>query len=305
MPTILPRHWLMLGFLGVIWGASFMFISLALRGVGPLFLAASRLALGAVLLLVILYLLGKRLPDWRGDNGKRIWGFALALALLSNAAPFFLLSWAQQVVASGFAGVCMAAVPLLILPLAHVLVPGERMSLRRLSGFMTGTLGVVILIGPAAFASTDKDLDLLAKLACVAAAGCYAIGSICTRLCPAVDKLALSAAVLLLASVILVPLALWREGWPASVDGMTLWALLYLGALPTGLAQLLLVTLNREAGPVFFSLVNYQVPIWSVIFGAVILSEALPPSLVLGMGMILGGVALSQLGRLKRLLLGP
>lgn len=302
-PAILPRHWLMLAFLGVIWGASFMFMKVALDGVGPLALAATRVALGAALLLVILYAMGKRLPDWRHAQGRVIWGFALALAVLSNALPFFLLGWGQQVVASGFAGVCMAVVPLLILPLAHVFVPGERMTLRRMVGFVMGTLGVIVLIGPAALASTGADLELLAKLACVGAACCYAVGSITTRLCPDVDRLALSAAVLLLAALILMPLALWREGLPEALDSRTLWALLYLGVLPTGIAQVVLVTVTREAGPSFFSLVNYQVPLWSVFFGAVILLEPLPPSLLLGMIMILGGVALSQLGRLKRLFL--
>lgn len=300
MPQITAKHWLMLGCLGVVWGASFMFMSLALRGVGPMVLVAARLALGALLLLVILKLTGRRLPPRHGREGRVIWRFALALALLSNAVPFLLLGWGQQSVASGFAGVSMAVVPLLVLPLAHFLVPGERMHLRRFLGFVLGTLGVVVLIGPAAFDRTGNEMELLARLACVAAAGCYATGSICTRLCPEVDKLALSALVLLLASAIMVPLALWREGWPTPLDTMTLAALLYLGVLPTGIAQLVLVVLNREAGPVFFSLVNYQVPVWSIIFGALVLSEPLPPSLFLGLAMILSGVALSQLGRLKR-----
>jgi len=303
MPNIQPKHWLMLVFLGVIWGASFMFMTVALGGVGPLVLAATRITLGAVFLLIILYGMGKRLPSLRGENGPMIWAFALAMAVFSNAVPFFLLGWGQQVVASGFAGVCMAIVPLFILPLAHWLVPGEQMSLRRLIGFMMGTLGVVVLIGPAAFDSTGKDMELLAKLGFVGAAGCYAIGSIFTRLCPEVDRLALSAAVLALAAVLLIPVALSVEGMPENLDSTTLWALIYLGVLPTGIAQIVLVTVIREAGPVFMSLVNYQVPVWSVVFGAVILLEPLPPSLLLGMAMILSGVALSQLGRLKKLFL--
>ena len=88
------------------------------------------------------------------------------------------------------------------------------------------------------------------------------------------------------------------EGWRRrSLNShQAVFALLYLGVLPTGAAQVMLVVINREAGPVFFSLVNYQVPIWSVIFGAVFLLEPLPPSLLLGLALILSGVALSQLG---------
>ena len=58
--------------------------------------------------------------------------------MLSVAVPFMLLSWAQQFVTSGFTGVSMAAVALIVLPLAHVFVPGERMTLRRTIGFVIG-----------------------------------------------------------------------------------------------------------------------------------------------------------------------
>ena len=300
MQEISVINWLRIGALGVIWGASFMFVSVALTGAGPIFVAAVRIVLGAGFLLCLLRLKGRKLPTLRGGEGLRIWQFSLIMALFSNVFPFILLSWAQQSVASGFAGVCMAAVPLLILPLAHVLVPGERMSLRRLAGFVLGTVGVVVLIGPEAFISTGKDLESLARLACLGAAGGYAIGSIATRLSPEVDRLALSALVLMLAAGIIAPLALIVEGWPTALNMNSLLALLYLGILPTGLAQLLLVQVNREAGPSFFSLVNYMVPVWSVILGALVLTEALPASLLGAMALILTGVGVSQWGALRR-----
>ncbi len=300
-PTILPRHWFLLGFLGIVWGASFMAMKIALDGVGPFVLAASRVVLGSFFLLVILYAMGKRLPGWRSRNDRVIWCFALGVAAMGNAVPFVLLAWGQQVVASGFAGVSMAVIPLFTLPLAHFLVPGERMHLRRLTGFVMGTMGVIVLIGPAAFDSSGADLELLARLACIGAAFGYAMGSIITRLCPAVDMLVLSAAVLLLAAILLVPVALWQEGVPSGLDSRTVGALLYIAVLPTAVAQVVLVLLTRQAGPSFLTLVNYQVPVWAVLFGAVFLLEPLPPGLLLGMVLILGGIALSQLGQLKRL----
>ena len=300
MQEISTLNWLRIGALGVIWGASFMFVSVALTGVGPFFLAAVRIVLGAGFLLCLLRVKGRKLPPRNGVDGRKIWQFALVMALFSNVLPFILLSWAQQSVASGFAGVCMAAVPLLILPLAHFLVPGERMHLRRLVGFVLGTTGVVVLIGPGAFTSTGKDLESLARLACLGAAGGYAIGSIATRLSPEVDRLALSALVLTLAAGMILPLALVVEGWPSALNTKSLLALLYLGVLPTGVAQLLLVQVNREAGPSFFSLVNYMVPVWSVILGALVLGEALPPSLLAAMTLILVGVGMSQWGALRR-----
>ncbi|MBC7132669.1 MAG: DMT family transporter [Roseovarius sp.] len=304
MHDIAPRNWLRIAVLGLLWGASFTFVTVALRDVGPFTVAAVRITLGAVFLLALLRLKGLRLPPAGPGPGRRIWGFAVAMALFSNVIPFSLLGWAQQSVASGFAGVCMAAVPLLILPLAHVLVPGERMHPRRFGGFVLGTAGVVVLIGAEAFVPTGRDLESLARLACLGAAMCYATGSILTRLCPPVHLLALAAAVMVLAAGMIVPVALIVEGLPAGLSPMGALALLYLGVLPTGVAQLLLVQVTREAGPVFFGLVNYMVPMWSVLLGALMLAETLPPRIFLAMAMILAGMAISQWGALWRLFAG-
>lgn len=301
MKPIRPINWLKIVLLAMIWGASFMFMTIALTGVGPLTLVATRLTLGAFFLVVLCALNGIGLPNLKGENGGRIWIFATVMGLFSNAIPFSLLAWAQLSVASGFAGVCMAVVPLLVLPLAHVFVPGEKMIFRRAIGFGIGTVGVMVLIGPAAFASTGNNLESLARFACVAAAGCYAIGSIATRLCPPVNMLSLSAAALCVASVVSVPLAITYEGMPSDLNSKAVFALLYLGILPTAVAQLILTQVIRDAGPVFMSLVNYQVPLWSVALGAIVLAEPLPPSLLAGLGLILFGVALSQLGKLRRL----
>ncbi len=304
MQEIRPVNWLKIGILAIIWGASFMLMSVALRQVGPLMLVAARLSLGAVFLVFLAYLRGGGLPSLRGKNARVIWGFALLMGLFSNAVPFALLAWGLQHVASGFAGVCMAATPLLILPLAHFLVVGERMTLRRSIGFAIGTFGVVVLIGPQAFSPTGSDYELWARLACVGAALCYAIGSISTRLCPEVDMLSLSAAALCLASAVFLPYAMIMEDLPGNLGWQTILAIIYLGVLPTGVAQLLLVQVVRDAGPVFMGLTNYQVPVWAVIFGVLILSEPVPPSLMLALVLILSGVALSQAGALRRLFRG-
>ncbi len=301
MIPIRPINWLKLAILAMIWGASFMFVTVALGGVGPLTVAAVRLSIGAFFLCLLCRARGLSLPSLRAPQGGQIWIFAILMGLLSNSIPFALLSWGQLSVASGFAGVCMAVVPLLVLPLAHIFVPGEAMSLRRSVGFVIGTIGVIVVIGPTSLASSGDDMELLARLACVAAAGCYAIGSIATRRCPEVNMLSLSAAALCVASIVSVLVALLFETRAPELDLPTIMALLYLGILPTAVAQVLLTQVIRDAGPVFMSLVNYQVPLWSVAFGALILSEPLPSSLLLGLVLILAGVGLSQLGALRRL----
>ncbi|MEE2818931.1 MAG: DMT family transporter, partial [Pseudomonadota bacterium] len=288
-------NWAKLLFLGVIWGASFMAVTVALQGFGPMSIAALRIFSAALCLLVLVYAMGIGLPSLRTRDGRIIWACALGMGFFTNALPFSLLSWGQTYVASGFAGVCMAVVPLFVLPLAHVLVPGEQMTLRRTISFLIGFAGVVVLIGLDAFRSAGTDFESLARLACLGASLCYAIGSIITRLCPQVNMLSLSAAALSCGALIIVPAALWQEGLPQNLPPRdALLAVAYLGLVPTALAQVLLVQVARSAGPAFLSTVNYQVPVWAVLFGALILNESLPPQLFAALALILGGLVLSR-----------
>ena len=206
--TIAPSgqvlNWLILLMLGVIWGASFLGVELALTGFGPITLAAGRVGVAAVILVTITIVYGDGLPRFQSKKDKRIWLHCLGMALFTNAIPFCLLSWGQQIVTSSFAGISMAVVPLFVLPLSHFLVPGEVMSRIKTIGFLFGFGGVVLLIGGdkiLADAPTSP-LMLTAQMACVTASCCYAIGSIITRLCPTISALSFAATGLLIGGAI-------------------------------------------------------------------------------------------------------
>lgn len=287
-------NWLRIGALGMIWGSSFMAVTIAITGFDPITVAAGRIAIGAVILLALLRIMGLSLPSMRGAEGRLIWLAALGFGVLSMSLPFFLLSWGQLYVASGFAGVTMAAVPLLVLPLAHFLIPGEQLTPRKMLGFSIGFAGVIVLIGLDAFKSSGMGMEPLARMACFGAAACYAFGGIITKLAPKVDPIAFAATATMLAALIIVPASLYLEGIPDTLPSTPLIAIIFLGVVPTAIANLLLVSVIRSAGPSFLSLVNYQVPIWSVLFGALFLSEVLPARTFVALGLIMLGLAVNQ-----------
>ncbi len=289
-----PLLWGLLVFLGIIWGASFPAAAIALKGFGPVTVAALRITLAALVLVTLAFVLGHGLPERHSPTGRRIWLHCLGMAIFTNALPFSLLNWGQLHVTSGFAGITMAMVPLAILPMAHFLVPGEAMHARKIAGFGVGFAGTVILIGPAALLSSGADLELLARLACFAAAMCYAIGSIVTRRAPQVSQISFAAAALLLAALIMLPTAMMIEGFPGRPTAIPLLALGYLGLVPTALAALILVHIIKQAGPSFLSLVNYQVPVWAALMGVAFLGEALPLRIIGALALILAGLAISQ-----------
>lgn len=284
-------NWITIVALGAIWGASFLGVEIALQGYGPVTIAAFRILIGAAALLALSFAIGEGLPPL---STPRVWLHVIGFAIFTNALPFTLLSWGQQSVTSGFAGIAMAVVPLIALPLAHLCVPGEAMNTRKVIGFVLGFIGVLILIGLDAFSSSGAEQELLARLACAGAAACYAIGSIITRLCPPVPLLAYSAAGLLIGSLLIVPLALAQEGLPELAGPAPTASVIYLGLLPTAFATVLLVRVINSAGPTFMSMVNYMIPIWAIIFGAVLLREEVPQQFLQALCLILLGLAVAQ-----------
>lgn len=289
----------MVALLGFTWGGTFLVTEIALLGLTPFWVAAARITFAAALMSVIWSLRGFALFEARPD--KATLSAVVAVSALSSAVPFGLLAWGQQYVTSSFAGVSMASVALIMLPLAHFFVPGEGLTLRRGIGFSIGFAGVFILIGGQAFETTGAALETYGQIACIGAACCYACSSIVMRRLPNVDTIGLATVLLLIASVMVLPVALIVEGIPPLPDQRTLIVVALLGLIPTAAANLLRVRVVRTAGPVFMSLTNYQVPVWSVVLGWFFLNEPLPASLLLAMVFILAGVAISQFGRLKQL----
>ncbi|MBL6596606.1 MAG: DMT family transporter [Candidatus Puniceispirillum sp.] len=295
-------NWTILITLGAIWGASFLGVELALTGFGPVTVAAGRVAAAGLILVFIAIAYGDGLPRFRTATDRRIWLHCLGMAFFTNAIPFCLLSWGQQIVTSGFAGISMAVVPLFVLPLSHFLVPGEVMSRIKIVGFLFGFMGVVLLIGGDKIlaSTTPSPLMFTAQFACITASACYAIGSIITRLCPPVSALSFAAAGLMLGGIILIPAALIIDGVPTPPADIAFAGLAYLAIFPTAIATILLTVLVRRAGPPFLSLVNYQVPVWAVVIGAIVLDDALPGHFLMALVVILSGLFIAQLGRRRQ-----
>ncbi|WP_439154864.1 DMT family transporter [Yoonia sp.] len=292
-PTLF--NWLSILALGLIWGGTFMVVSIALQGYGPLTVACARTTLGAVALLALMKALKRPLPVFSPIVVK----YLMVIGLLNTAVPFALLSWGQQYVPSAFAGISMAALPLFVLPLAHVFTD-EKLTTRNALGVSLGFVGAAVLIGPGVL-RIGTGMEPLGQLACIGAALSYAIASILTRRCPPMDAIVMSALLLGVGTLALIPAMLLVEGVPAWVDPRTSLAILFLGFLPTALAALIRVQTIRTAGSVFMTLVNYQVPLWSVLFGVLILNEVLPLRFFAALGLILTGLAVSQSRNMIRL----
>ena len=292
-PTL--SNWLSIIALGVIWGGTFMVVSIALGGYGPLTVACARTTLGAVALLALMRIMRRPMPVM----DRRMIKYLIVIGLLNTALPFALLSWGQQYVPSAFAGISMAALPLFVLPLSHFF-SDEKLTTRNFIGVCMGFVGAVVLIGPAVL-RLGTGLEPLAQIACIAASLSYAISSVMTRRCPPIDPITMAAVLLVVGAAALIPAMLIVEGIPSATTPKATAAIIFLGLVPTAFAALLRVVTIRSAGAVFLTLVNYQVPLWSMVFGALVLSEVLPLRFFIALELILMGLVISQWTSLKRI----
>jgi drug/metabolite transporter (DMT)-like permease len=286
--------------LTILWGSAFLFTKLAVASVPPTLVVAGRLAVASLLLVPLALTVARRLPF-----DRRLWLFLFAIALFGNALPFSLITWGQETIDSGLAGILMAVMPLATLSLAHFLVPGERLTQYRIVGFLLGFSGVVVLMGPEALVKlVDGGGHLLPMLAVLGGAVCYAISAILARLRPPSDAFSSAAATISMATLMITPFLLGGAPSPAVRDPslLSILSILILGVFSTAIAAIIYFRLVKSAGPSFVSQLNYLIPLWAVAIGVLFLDERPEPKHLLALCLILGGVLMAQLEgrRLRR-----
>lgn len=289
------RNWSLVFALAAMWGSAFIFMKIGVATVAPLTLAASRLVLGAALLYGVMRARGLALPP----PGKH-WLLIAALAVLGNCLPFYWITWGQQFIDTALAGILMSIMPLATLVLAHFFVAGERMTVRRAVGFAIGFAGIVVLMGPAALDGLGGlPGKALAQVAVLAGALCYAGNTILVRRTIAADFLVVSTAVLIVASALIVPVAVVIDFPMAAPSAGSIAAILWLGLGPTGLATLLYFQLIASAGPSFMAIVNYLSPIVALSAGVLLMGEQPGTTAIAGLSLILLGIAFSRQTRTR------
>ena len=287
--------YLLLLLLGAMWGGAFMLIKLAIDTVPPVTLTLGRVAVGGLVFAIVLLAMRRRLP-----SSRRVWAWAALAALFGLALPFSLISWGEQTIDSGLAAILMAGMPLMTLLLARFVACDEPLTVAKLVGVAFGIAGLVTLIGPTKLATLGS--DTVRQLAVVLASFSYAVNAIVTKRISGEDPYAVSAAIMICACTMLLPVSLLFEApWTLDPSGMAWASLIMLGVLPTALASLVMLAILRRQGAGFFAQINFLVPLFGVAWGFAVLSERPPASALAALVLILAGVAISRgTGRLPR-----
>jgi drug/metabolite transporter (DMT)-like permease len=273
--------------LALLWGSNFLWIKIALRGFSPVQLTLVRLALGAVVLLAVVYAL--RLP---GIRGRRLWLHLAVAAFFANALPYTLFGVGEQYVASNVAGVLNATTPLWTLAVGLAVRHERRLVPSQLAGLLLGFAGTMVILSPWRGSGA---LHLGGALACLAAAASYGVSYVYMDrflVGQCIPPLVLSAYQLVAATSMLIALAPF-SGFPeVHLRPDVVVAVAVLGALGTGAAYVLNYRLISDVGATVASAVTYLLPVMSVLLGTAVLEEPVTVSMLLGTAIALAGVAM-------------
>ena len=281
------RIWITFIALCVIWGIPYFLIKLALVDFSPAVVAWGRITLGALVLIPIAWHRGVLKPTLQHK------GAIVAFALCELVVPFSAISLAESWISSSLAGVLIATVPLTVAMIQPLFGIRERFGARRVVGLAIGFAGVVALLGIDKLNGFHQWLGAACAFAAVIG---YAVGPlIVQRHLAGVDEIGATAASLSVASVVLLPFALYfAPTHMPSATGLT--SVIVLGTMCTALALIMFFYLIHAAGASRAAVVAYVNPGIAALLGVLVLNEPFGMGLGLGLSMILFGSWLATSG---------
>ncbi|NNF64093.1 MAG: DMT family transporter [Acidimicrobiia bacterium] len=283
------RIWLAIGVAALGWGTSGVAQRAALAdGIPPVAMVAMRSLMATILLIALVRLSGRPLP-----NTRQAWKLGVVMGLLNLAVPFVTMAIALQFASAGFVGLIIALIPLATAVLAHFSLDNEPLHGAKTIGLLAGLGGVVVLllsgdsgIGAAGRPVLAASLSIVGVLA-ISYAGIYA-----KKHQTSYDPMVLTGLQFAVGFVLIALFMLAYEGMPPSVTPWGWFLLLYLTIPGSVMPFLLFYWVLQRTTTTIASLTAYVVPLIALISGIVILDERLEFGIAIGGALIMVGVVL-------------
>jgi len=273
--------------LGAIWGMSYVFIRIASPAIGPAVLMELRFAITASIFAVYLAALGLLKPS--GHDLRARWKEYALMGVISGAIPTTLIGVAELEITASVASILNALVPFFALAGARLWLK-EPWRARTGVGLVLGFGGVLLVVGGGSFPLNS--LTLVGCALSIVAAASYGVGSVYTsRSFRETPRLQLAFGLSVVSALVLLPVAGVTAPAP-TIGPEVVYSIVGLAILSTTIAYLIFYHLIRTIGPTQATTVTFLIPVFGVVGGHFLLAEPLGPGLVLGLAVILVGLAL-------------
>lgn len=282
----LPVEYFLLCVLACLWGSSYLFIKIAVQEITPITLIATRVSIAAIFLLAVLKISKKTLP-----RNISTWRMLLVQAFFNSIGAWTILAWGQQFVDAGLASVLNSMSPIFVFVFTVMFTRQKSISILKLVGAILGVSGVVLIVGADVLAGLGS--QVVGQLACLLGAVLYACAAIYGKRFNTLGALVTSTATMLLASAVLVPVALLVEKpWLLNPSQQAIFSTLALSVFCTGIALLIYFRLIRTLGPMGVASQAYLRAGIGVLLGVMLLGEQLTVSVAIGLAAAIVGVVL-------------
>ncbi len=280
-----PFEFALLGLLALLWGASYGLIKVGVETITPVTLVAVRVSIAAGILWLVVIARRRKIPA-----GFPIWRQLTVQALFGFVIPFTMITWGQQYVESGLAGILNSTTPVFVFLITLFWTRHERVTLEKAFGALAGLGGISLLIGLEALAGIGA--HVAGQLAITGATISYAIAMIYGKRFKGIAPEATAACTLTLAAVMLLPASFIAERpLDLAPSWTSIFALIALAVFSTAGAFALYFRLVNTLGSVGTSSVSYARAAISVLIGVALLGETFSWQIAAGLGAVIVGVA--------------
>lgn len=290
-----PGVWPTLLIVSAGWGTTLLWLRLAGETLAPFTLTFWRgIAALAVLCLVVLW--RRRVPRMRLLD-------VLVVGTTNGWLSSALMAFAVGRIDTAPAALVAASMPLILSILAHLFLPGERITRHGLAGVAIGFCGIALVLGPGVLAASSASLEGFAAMLLVATS--YAAGATYGRRVrpPDAAGTAIGQQIVSIAASALLALAT-DQGIAPPPDLGTALSIAALGSVATALPMALYWRLLARAPAATAGFVDYLIPLWTTALAVTVLNERPKPTALAGGALVLAGIAVAS-GRLVRSRPGP
>jgi len=284
-----PYDYFLLTILALIWASAFFNIKIATYSYGPLTIAFLRIFFGAIPVILLCFFKKIKIEAFSKD-----WHWFAVIGIINLVIPFFLIAYGVQKVQSNLAAILMASTPLTAAGLAHFFTKNEKINLTKSIGVLIGFSGIIFLFSDNILINKNNFFSAFLILfgSCF-----YVIGGLLTLKISTKKNENVTASILIWGALVLMPISLFLEQpWNLTPRLDSTLSLIYLGIFSTGVAWLLRFYILKHNGLVFQAQVAYLIPIFGVILGYLILSEAITSRIVIALIAVIIGIYIVKKG---------
>lgn len=284
--------------LGFFFGSSLIVSRFSVGQFEPTTYIALRMVISSFGHLFIYFLVtGRQIP-----RDRQLWKHGIILGIFGTAIPMTCVVSSLQYQSSGVTSLLLTTVPAVTVVLAHFILPDEMLTPRKIIGVSLALGGAIMLAlsGEDGLAETSQGISLGYVFIGVAIAFSASMTIYARRFMKGFDAFDVASARMISASVVMVPFSLLTVGFDLSqVTIQGYGALLYAAIVGTFLGMLLSFYNIKRFGATPAAMTSYIIPIVAGIGGVIVLGEEFTQTMVVGMIVIIAGIALLQEG-LKR-----